>query len=82
MTTLERWIIIFLMAVAVIAWNYLIGCAAVPAQAPPLPPCEKFVISPAQLTNGDPLWVLTQQDLEKMMRMIYGIHKGTCRLEE
>ena len=73
MTALERWLIIFILFVLVVAFNSISGCAQVP-------PCEKFAYS-VHVQDGVPYYVLDQDNAVKLVQMVESLNNGTCRIE-
>ena len=71
---LERWVVIFLLLVTVIAWNFLVGCAE-------LPKCEYFKYRVVHDDNGRPYYFLDEENAVALVRLIEGLEKRTCRLE-
>ena len=73
---LNRWVLIFILFVMMVAWNYLLGCA----QIPEIPTCEKF--SYGLMTHrGEQYIVLDQHNAAMLSQMVEGLSKGSCRLE-
>lgn len=74
MNTLERWVVIFLLLVFVIALNTIAGCAQVPV-------CEKFTVQQVYSQQYGYLYVMNAEEIKKLANLIEGINKGTCRLD-
>lgn len=75
MNSLERWVIIFFLLVLVIAINSLQGCAQVPV-------CEKFRYQPLMDNHGEIVFLLDQENAVKLIQLIEGLSKDSCRLED
>ena len=73
MNALERWALIFLLLVFVIAWNTVSGCSQVPV-------CETFKYS-VHMYQGEPYFVLDQDNVVTLTKMVQGLSEGTCRVE-
>ena len=59
-----RWLCVLVLA----------GCAA----APELPTCEKFTIHQVMTERG-PLYVLNEDNLDKLNRVLHGLDERTCK---
>ena len=70
---LNRWVLIFLLLVMAIAWNFLVGCAE-------LPKCEKWQYQLHQ-QEGRIYYILDENNAVVLVQMIEGLAKGTCRVE-
>ena len=74
MSPLERWVVIFLLLVFVIALNTIAGCAQVPL-------CERFTVHEAYRQQYGHLYVMNAEEIQKLANLIEGVNKGTCRLD-
>ena len=70
---LNRWLVIFLLLVMAVAWNFLVGCAEIQR-------CEKWQYQVHQ-QDGRVYYVLDENNVVKMIEMVEGLSKGTCRLD-
>lgn len=70
---INRWVLIFILFVLVVAWNYLVGCAE-------LPLCVKWQYGVHE-QGGRLYYVLDENNAVKMIEMVEGLSKGTCRLD-
>ena len=70
---LNRWLLIALLLVLVIAWNTLVGCSQVPK-------CELFQYS-VHMYQGESYFVLDQTNAVKLTEMVQRLSEGKCRIE-